>query len=98
MKPWYTIRDINQLIRMFRKAVTGNDPHGAAAIYGCLFDMLQSAKLHTEERRSYRWTRVVNCLNSELDIIQKQAVDYPAPIQQALITKVILYQESRRAS
>lgn len=99
MKVWYSHRELNLLVKMFHKAVVANDPDGAAAVYGCLFDFLQVANQRQKEPRTgYAWKRTVVYLHKELDEIQRSAVNYPITIQQALVAKVILYQESRKAS
>ena len=68
-------------------------------IYGCLFDLLQTARRHTEHRRDgYAWKRMVAYLEKELDDIQKEAKDYPITIQAALIAKITLYNQMRKAN
>lgn len=99
MKSWYEKRHLHTLIGRFERAVVANDAKGAGAIYGCLFDLLQTARLHSQSQWSgYRWKRMVAYLETELDAIQVAAKDYPMPIQQAIVAKVILYQESKKAS
>ena len=98
MKLWYQKRELHHLLRMFHKAVACDDALHAAALYGCLFDFLQIARTRLEDRRQgYRWKRIVQFLDKELDEIQKAAQDYPVTIQQALVAKIILRQEARKA-
>ena len=96
MKPWYRIRHLSPFVKMFYESVGANDPLAAGAIYGLLFDFLQSARIYAQDNRvKPRWKPVIAYLESELDDIQKKAMDYPMPVQQALVAKVTFYQNAK---
>ena len=97
MECWYRERHLKHILSMFHLAIQRNDPLNAGALYGCLFDMLQTASIYVEgNRRNYKWKRIMTFLHKELDDIQKAWHDYPITIQNALVAKVILYKESRK--
>ena len=98
MKVWHSQRELNHLVNMFNNAVAFSDELGAAAMYGCLFDLLSIARKRQENRQDgYRWKRMVVFLEKHLTKIQEQAKDYPVTIQQALVSKIILHREMRKA-
>ena len=95
---WYQKRELHQLVRMFNNSVNAGDELGAASIYGCLFDLLCTAQKRAEDKRhGYRWKRMVNYLETELTNINEQAQDYPTTIQQALVSKIILHRNMKKA-
>ena len=97
MKPWYNLRDLSAFVKLFYRAVAANDPLGAGAIYGCLFDFLQTAKIYAQERSvKYKWKRIISYLHKELEDIQEKAMDFPMPIQQAIVAKVTFYQHAKK--
>lgn len=99
MKVWYQQRELKHLLNMFHRSVSHGDASGAGAVYGCLFDLLQIARKHADDRRQgYRWKRMVTYLEKELEAIQVAAADYPITIQQALVAKIILNNEIRKAN
>ena len=99
MKVWYSQRDLNHLVKMFHVAVVSGDELGATSLYGCLFDMLSTARKYADNRRyGYRWKRMVTFLENELSQINEQAIDYPVSLQVALGSKIVLYTQTRKAS
>ena len=99
MKVWYRQRELFQLLNMFRRAVDHGDAAGAGSMYGCLFDLLQTARSHVDDRKDgYAWKRMVTYLEKELDDIQIAAADYPITVQQALVAKIILNKNMRKSN
>ena len=84
---------------MFRRAVVHDDAAGAGAIYGCLFDLLQTARSHTEHRRDgYAWKRMVTYLEKELDDIQEAARTIRLPFKQRSSRRFTLYNQMRKSN
>lgn len=99
MNVWFELRELRNLVKMYRKAVVSDDALGAGALYGCLFDMLQIARKRVNDRKhGNRWKRILTYLDNTLDEIQTEAKDYPIDMQQALIAKVILRSQMKKAS
>lgn len=94
MEPWYRERELNQMIEFFNRAIIAGDSLNAGAMFGFLYDALETARIYAQNREnSYLWKRIVRYLSDEIDKIEEASKDYPIPIQQALIAKVILYRQ-----
>lgn len=92
MESWYREREIGQMIDFFHRAIIAGDALNAGAMFGFLYDALETAKIYENNREnSYFWKNIVQYLSNEIEKIEEAAKDYPMPIQQALIAKILLY-------
>lgn len=83
------------MVDFFNRAIEAGDALSAGSTFGFLYDLMETAKTYAAGRQDkYSWQRIHEYLNEEIDKILEEAKEYPMPIQQALMAKIILYGRS----
>lgn len=95
MKTWYNYQHIRHLTKMFDAAVEANDGLGAASVFGCMFDLFQTAQQRAKMKKGYGWKRRAQLLGEALAKIDEAAYHYPVTIQKPLAAKAMLFRKAK---